>query len=328
MNHRIKTIRPNAPHRAPASVLSAPSACPATAATVNNSPLFSSHPCESGSIRGSSLPSKSIAPSDFSQSAIGNPQSAISMRPYQQAAFQSTAGIELWLWARQTGKSHTLAAWAIHRLLTRPGRLVTILSNSKQNGIELNRKIADLWHQLTTPQMQNAQCSMHTAQSPPSQIPSSSDSVSSASPPTAAMVNNSAPPSPIPQSALHFAKRTSDMGNHIEGLGKPICNPQFIQLDLSPDTRFESFNTETRITLPALASFTQSEVPPSHPSSLPSFPSVKNSPSASSPSSVPSVSSVVNHSSSSSPNRQSAIRIPQSLWACFDKTDREVGALG
>jgi phage FluMu gp28-like protein len=64
-------------------------------------------------------------------------------RPYQLEAFNNrTNGIECWVWGRQTGKSFTLAAWAVDRLLTRPGRLVTILSNSLLNGIELNKKCA------------------------------------------------------------------------------------------------------------------------------------------------------------------------------------------
>jgi hypothetical protein len=65
----------------------------------------------------------------------------VTLRPYQQAAFDNrTNGIELWLWGRQTGKSFTLAAWTIDRLITRPGRLVTILSN----GAELNQKCAEV----------------------------------------------------------------------------------------------------------------------------------------------------------------------------------------
>src|ERR1051325_1548817 len=78
------------------------------------------------------------------QSEIRIPQ-LIHFRPFQLAAFLNrTDGIHIWLWARQTGKSFTLAAWAVDRLITNPGRLVTILSNSKSNGIELNRKCADI----------------------------------------------------------------------------------------------------------------------------------------------------------------------------------------
>jgi phage FluMu gp28-like protein len=69
----------------------------------------------------------------------------LALRSYQRAAFENrTNGIECWLWGRQTGKSFTLAAWAIDRLVTRPGRLVTILSNSLVNGAELNHKCAEI----------------------------------------------------------------------------------------------------------------------------------------------------------------------------------------
>ena len=76
-----------------------------------------------------------------SQSAIRN----LVLRPYQLEAFKNrTNGIEVWMWGRQTGKSFTLAAWAVSRLIERPGRLVTILSNSLANGAELNRKCAEI----------------------------------------------------------------------------------------------------------------------------------------------------------------------------------------
>src|ERR1044072_9485744 len=39
-------------------------------------------------------------------------------------------------WRRQIGKSYTLAGWAVDRLLRNPGRLVTVLSNSRDNGSE------------------------------------------------------------------------------------------------------------------------------------------------------------------------------------------------
>jgi phage FluMu gp28-like protein len=72
-------------------------------------------------------------------------RNSLFLRPYQRDAFENrTHGIECWLWGRQTGKSFTLAAWAVDRLLTRPGRLVTILSNSLSNGAELNQKCAEI----------------------------------------------------------------------------------------------------------------------------------------------------------------------------------------
>ena len=62
---------------------------------------------------------------------------AIEFRPYQIPIFQdNSTGVLCLHWARQIGKSYVLAAWAIWRLLTKPGRLVTVLSNSKDNGIE------------------------------------------------------------------------------------------------------------------------------------------------------------------------------------------------
>src|ERR1051325_9263964 len=75
----------------------------------------------------------------------------LDLRPYQQDPFHNReTGIEIWLWGRQTGKSYTLAAWAVDRLLSRPGRLVTILSNSRDNGAELNRKCADICQRMAT----------------------------------------------------------------------------------------------------------------------------------------------------------------------------------
>src|SRR5688500_8865554 len=69
----------------------------------------------------------------------------IKFRPYQAKAFHNkTDGIQVWLWGRQTGKSFTLAAWAIDRLITKPGHTVTVLSNSKFNGSELNLKCAEI----------------------------------------------------------------------------------------------------------------------------------------------------------------------------------------
>lgn len=46
-------------------------------------------------------------------------------------------------WSRQIGKSFTLAAWAVDRLLRYPGRLVTVLSNSRDNGAEFVVKAND-----------------------------------------------------------------------------------------------------------------------------------------------------------------------------------------
>jgi phage FluMu gp28-like protein len=69
----------------------------------------------------------------------------LELRPYQIPIFQdNTSGVLLLHWARQIGKSYVLAAWAIYRLLSRPGRLVTVLSNSKENGIEFTQKCREV----------------------------------------------------------------------------------------------------------------------------------------------------------------------------------------
>ncbi len=65
----------------------------------------------------------------------------IKFHKYQQPIFDDhKTGIVVLHWARQVGKSFTLAAWAINRLLRSPGRLVTVLSNSRENGAEFMRK--------------------------------------------------------------------------------------------------------------------------------------------------------------------------------------------
>ncbi|MBN1671198.1 MAG: terminase family protein [Kiritimatiellae bacterium] len=71
--------------------------------------------------------------------------SIIKWRPYQRDAFlDRRTGVDIWFWARQIGKSFTGAGWSVDRLLTRPGRLVTVLSNSRDNGAELNLKCAEV----------------------------------------------------------------------------------------------------------------------------------------------------------------------------------------
>jgi phage FluMu gp28-like protein len=67
------------------------------------------------------------------------------LRPYQIPVFEDRqSGIVVLHWSRQIGKSFTLAAWAIDRLITRPGRLVTVLSNSRENGAEFLAKCAEV----------------------------------------------------------------------------------------------------------------------------------------------------------------------------------------
>lgn len=68
-------------------------------------------------------------------------ETGIEFLPYQKPIFwDSESGVIVLHWSRQIGKSFTLAAWAVDRLLTRPGRLVTVLSNSRDNGGEFVAK--------------------------------------------------------------------------------------------------------------------------------------------------------------------------------------------
>ena len=69
----------------------------------------------------------------------------LGLRPYQKEVFRDhTSGIVVLHWSRQIGKSYVLAAWAVYRLMTKPGRLVTVLSNSKENGAEFLLKCSEV----------------------------------------------------------------------------------------------------------------------------------------------------------------------------------------
>lgn len=73
----------------------------------------------------------------------------IRFREYQRPVFEDNeTGILVLHWSRQIGKSFTLAAWAVDRLLTRPGRLVTVLSNSKDNGQEFALKCSEVCRKI------------------------------------------------------------------------------------------------------------------------------------------------------------------------------------
>lgn len=72
-------------------------------------------------------------------------QSLIKLRGYQEQIFlDRETGVLVLHWSRQIGKSFTLATWAVDRLLTRPGRLVTVLSNSRDNGVEFVQKCREV----------------------------------------------------------------------------------------------------------------------------------------------------------------------------------------
>ena len=70
---------------------------------------------------------------------------AIVLREYQKAVVEDDeSGVLVLHWARQIGKSFALAAWAVGRVVSKPGRLVTVLSNSKENGAEFLRKCVEV----------------------------------------------------------------------------------------------------------------------------------------------------------------------------------------
>lgn len=73
----------------------------------------------------------------------------VPFRGYQQEVFWDHSTKTLILhWSRQIGKSYTLAGWAVDRLLRYPGRLVTVLSNSRDNGAEFVAKCQDVCRKL------------------------------------------------------------------------------------------------------------------------------------------------------------------------------------
>jgi phage FluMu gp28-like protein len=71
----------------------------------------------------------------------------VDFRQYQLPIYGNRdAGVIVLHWARQIGKSFTLAAWAVDRLLEceMQGHLVTVLSNSRENGAEFLLKCAEV----------------------------------------------------------------------------------------------------------------------------------------------------------------------------------------
>ena len=77
----------------------------------------------------------------------------IQFRPYQSPVFlDRTSGIVLLHWSRQIGKSFTLASWSVDRLLAQlqkyPTFLITVLSNSRDNGGEFVLKCHEVCRKL------------------------------------------------------------------------------------------------------------------------------------------------------------------------------------
>jgi phage FluMu gp28-like protein len=83
-------------------------------------------------------------------SGLRSPVSGLlSFRGYQEPIFfDHTTKTQIMHWSRQIGKSYTLAAWAVERLLRYPGRLVTVLSNSRDNGSEFVLKAEEVTRAL------------------------------------------------------------------------------------------------------------------------------------------------------------------------------------
>lgn len=71
----------------------------------------------------------------------------ISLLPFQHAAFWGSDdhGLLILLWRRQAGKTHTLSALSLRRMMETPGRLVTYASASLAMGAELTIKESNLW---------------------------------------------------------------------------------------------------------------------------------------------------------------------------------------
>ena len=85
--------------------------------------------------------------------AAGAEEGMIKFRRYQAPVFADRqTGILVLHWSRQIGKSFTLAAWAVDRLLSQLQRydtwLITVLSNSRDNGAEFNLKCAEICKSL------------------------------------------------------------------------------------------------------------------------------------------------------------------------------------
>ena len=80
-------------------------------------------------------------------------EALVRFRQYQQPVFlDRESGILILHWSRQIGKSYTLAAWAVDRLLTQLQKndtwLITVLSNSRDNGAEFVIKCQDVCNKL------------------------------------------------------------------------------------------------------------------------------------------------------------------------------------
>lgn len=97
---------------------------------------------------------KSVGPVTASaEPGISRKEALIQFRSYQLEVFlDRESGILILHWSRQIGKSYTLAAWAVDRLLSQLQKndswLITVLSNSRDNGAEFNLKAGQVCNKL------------------------------------------------------------------------------------------------------------------------------------------------------------------------------------
>lgn len=89
-------------------------------------------------------------------------EALVRFRIYQHPVYMDrTSGILILHWSRQIGKSYTLASWAVDRLLSQLQKydtwLITVLSNSRDNGAEFVLKCADVCNKIGIIQGQQAE---------------------------------------------------------------------------------------------------------------------------------------------------------------------------
>jgi phage FluMu gp28-like protein len=90
-----------------------------------------------------------IATAGSVSNVVAAAHALVQFRKYQERVFWDHETKTLIIhWSRQIGKSYTLAGWAVDRLLRKPGRLVTVLSNSRANGLEFVLKCQEVCRKL------------------------------------------------------------------------------------------------------------------------------------------------------------------------------------
>lgn len=80
--------------------------------------------------------------------AVATVTALIAFKPFQVPVFWSAEKTLVLHWSRQIGKSFVLAAWAVYRCVTKAAEgkewVVTVLSNSKDNGTEFMAKVGQI----------------------------------------------------------------------------------------------------------------------------------------------------------------------------------------